>query len=93
MDMNQEPNPAVFADLSEQQLFNIEDVLSNDEVSSDEELVDYFIEEGIPADAAKEAVAYRDRYLLNIYKAGHGPIREDRETLRYDPYQGAFVPD
>jgi hypothetical protein len=44
----------------------IEDQLSNNEVSSDEEIVEHWIESGVPENLAKEAIQYRDYFSLNI---------------------------
>lgn len=82
-------NP-VFSTLTESQLRMIEDVLSNDESSSDEGLFEFFIEEGIPVAPAREAVAYRDRYLTEIYQDDQTPIREGDNARRYDPYARRF---
>lgn len=93
MPMTDEPMAPVFSELSEAQLYTIEDVLSNDESSSDEELFEFFIEEGIPVAPARAALTYRDRYLANIYLDGHTPIRRGRDAWHYEPQARRFVPD
>lgn len=69
-------NASVFSVLTDTQLFMIEDLLSNDESSSDEEMIAFFIEEGIPEAQARQALNYRDQYRLTFYLKGHGPIRK-----------------
>lgn len=44
----------------------IKSVLSNDEVSSDEELVAHFVENGLAEPEAKRWIAKRSYYLNNI---------------------------
>ncbi|MAM55741.1 MAG: hypothetical protein CMN25_00175 [Salinicola sp.] len=83
--------PAFLA-LTETQLHTIEDLLSNDENSSDEELVTFFISEGIPEGSARQALTYRDRYLTTIYLNGHAPIRFERDARHYEPRLRRFVP-
>lgn len=69
-------NP-VFANLSPQILSNIEDQLSNNEVSCNEEMVDFFIEElDLTLEQAESAVALRSQYLQQIFLAGQGPLHE-----------------
>lgn len=92
MAMNDEPMEPAFSALSETQLHTIEDLLTNDEASSDEELIEFFISEGISEIPARQALAYRDRYLTTIYLNGHTPIRLERDVWRYDPQSRRFVP-
>nr|WP_298411711.1 hypothetical protein [uncultured Halomonas sp.] len=82
----------MFTALLASQLQTIEDVLSNDESSSDEELVEFFIEEGIGVTPARQALAYRDRYLTTIYRQGQTPIRQGHDARRYDPEARRFIP-
>lgn len=91
MSTSQSMAPA-FAALTETQLHMIEDLLSNDEISSDEELITFFISEGIPEATARQALTYRDRYLTTIYGNGHTPIRLEHDAWRYDPQSRRFVP-
>jgi hypothetical protein len=45
----------------------VRDTLSNDEYSSDDELMEYFMQEGkIDQDTARRYVSYRDLYRMNI---------------------------
>ncbi|WP_295040931.1 hypothetical protein [Salinicola sp.] len=92
MATNEQPMEPVFSALTETQLQTIEDLLANDESSSDEELIEFFISEGIPEASARQALTYRDRYLTTIYLDGHTPIRLERDVWRYDPYSRRFVP-
>jgi hypothetical protein len=52
----------------------VEGSLSNDEVSSDEEMLGYFIDNGLTEEQARQALTYRDQYLNNIYldRGGRG---------------------
>lgn len=54
----------------------IEGVLSNDEVSTDDELVDYFQANGLSAQQARDVVAHRTTYLNDIVSEGAGPLWE-----------------
>ncbi|MBN0350633.1 hypothetical protein JTM62_35045, partial [Pseudomonas aeruginosa] len=48
----------------------VEGSLSHDEVSSDEEMQEYFISNGLTEEQARQALTYRDQYLNNIYLDG-----------------------
>ena len=54
----------------------IEGVLSNDENSTDKELLAYFQQNGLSAQQAKDVVAHRDTYLNDIVSDGAGPLWE-----------------
>ncbi|GAB3513153.1 hypothetical protein [Pseudoxanthomonas daejeonensis] len=54
----------------------IEGVLSNDENSTDEELLAYFQQNGLSAQQATDVVAHRDTYLNDIVSDGAGPLWE-----------------
>lgn len=56
----------------------IEGVLSNDEVSTDEELVAYFQDNGLTDEQAQAIVSHRDAYLMDIVFDGQGPLWEDQ---------------
>ena len=60
--------------LSADQVAWIEDQLSNDEVSSDEELLGYFVDNGLSLPQARGVLVHRQHYLLNIYWVGEGPL-------------------
>lgn len=68
---------AIFASLTPEILSSVEDQLSNNEVSCDEEMVDFFIEElSLSLEQAEAAVALRSQYLQTIFLAGQGPLHE-----------------
>jgi len=67
-------NP-IFNTLTVATLDNIEDQLANNEVSTNEELWDFFIEElGLTAEQADAAVALHPRYLGQIFLIGQSPL-------------------
>lgn len=81
---------ALFSNLTAQSLANIEDQLSNNEVSTDEELVDLFIEEfGLTLDQAGAAVRLRDQYRLQIFLEGNGPLHQ-QDSVVFDPVTKTF---
>ena len=53
----------------------IEDVLSNDESSTNAELVEYFLKHGLGRLQAESVLHHREDYLLNVYRIGEGPLR------------------
>lgn len=55
----------------------IEGVLSNDENSTDAELVDYFQGNGLTAEQAQGVVSHRADYLDAIVFDGQGPLWEN----------------
>jgi hypothetical protein len=71
----------------------VEDQLSNNEVSSDDELLDHFITNGLTEAQARQALTYRDQYVGNIYLDGFTPIRKEHEALRFNPHSRQFEPD
>ena len=71
----------------------VEGSLSNDEVSSDEEMLEYFISNGLTEEQARQALTYRDQYLANLYLDGFTPILKGSEALRFNPYSRQFEPD
>lgn len=62
--------------LTTQDLHWIEGVLSNDENSTDEELVAYFQSNGLELQQARDVVSHRDTYLNDIVIDGQGPLWE-----------------
>ena len=52
----------------------IEDVLSNDESSTNAELVEYFLKQGLNRLQAESVLRHREDYLLNLYRTGDGPL-------------------
>ena len=55
----------------------VEDVLSNDENSTNAELVEYFLKQGLNRLQAESVLRHREEYLLSIYRAGEGPLHAD----------------
>jgi hypothetical protein len=70
----------------------VEDQLSNNDVSPDEELLEHFVGSGLTEIQARQALSYRDQYLTHIYLDGFTPIRLGREALRYDPRSRQIAP-
>jgi hypothetical protein len=60
--------------LNAEQVTWIEDQLSNNEVSSDEEMREYFIAGGLTAEQADCVLSHRLAYLDQIYFIGQGPL-------------------
>lgn len=74
----------IFKSLSKQALTNIENQLSNNEVSTDGELIDFFIEAlELTLEQAEFAVSLRDQYQ------GHGPLHQ-QEAQVFDPITQSF---
>lgn len=62
--------------LTDAQVEQIEATLSNDENSSDKEIVDFFVDEcGIFQYQAEKVVEYRMAYLMNVFISNDTPIR------------------
>lgn len=70
----------------------IEGQLSNDETSTDAELQEHFIANGLTEEQAQQALTYRAQYLSNIYLDGFTPITAADDVLRFDPYSRQFKP-
>lgn len=68
--------PAIKYGLKPEDVAWIEDVLSNDESSTDAELLAYFISNGLSSDQASSVLTDRQDYLLNTYLSGYGPLYE-----------------
>lgn len=84
-------NP-IFNNLTAAVLDNIEDQLANNEVSTNEELWDFFIEElGLTAEQADAAIALRPRYLGQIFLIGQSPLYQDN-PVSFDPEAKVFKP-
>jgi len=76
---------SILASLPASLLSFVEDQLSNNDVSPDEELLDHFIANGLTDEQARQALTYRDNYSANIYLEGFTPIRKADEALRFNP--------
>lgn len=69
--------PTLKYNLKPDQLAWVEDILSNGEESSDEELRVYFVANGLADEQAQAVLVHRQDYLLNIYFVGQGPLHEN----------------
>lgn len=79
--------------LSASKLAFVEDQLSNNEVSSDEELYELFLQHGLSEPQARQALIYRDRYLGNIYLDGFTPLTAAETPIRFNPHSRQFEPE
>ena len=70
----------------------VEDQLSNNEASSDEELMKSFLESGLTAAQAQEALSVRSHYQQHIFEHEHTPLRVGDRALRFDAHAREFVP-
>jgi hypothetical protein len=52
----------------------VEDVLSNDENSTNAELLACFQKQGLSRLQAESVLRHREDYLLNLYRIGEGPL-------------------
>lgn len=77
-------NP-IFKGVREACLYHVEYQLTNDDESTDEELVEYFIEEfDLTRGQAEAAVGLRTQYLSQLFQEGHGPLHRV-DPLGFDP--------
>ncbi|MCG8277430.1 hypothetical protein [Stenotrophomonas sp. NLF4-10] len=83
----------ILAALPSSLLAFVEGQLSNDEVSSDDEMLEHFIHNGLTEELARQALSYRDQYLNNIYLDGFTPITAADQALHFNPYTRQFEPD
>ena len=82
----------ILSSLPDSLLCLVEDLLSNNDVSPDEELLEHFLSRGLTEIQARHALSYRDQYLTYIYLDGFTPIRLGSEALRYNPRSRQFEP-
>lgn len=75
----------ILSTLSADQLGLVEDQLSNNDVSSNDELEALFMESGLTQLQAIRALQYRDLYRHNFWMFDHTPIREGAYALAFDP--------
>lgn len=61
-------------ELTAEQWSWVEDVLSNDDCSTDAELLTYFVSQGLSQEQAGGVLSHRQDYLVNIYFTGQGPL-------------------
>lgn len=82
----------ILTSLPESLLRLVEDQLSNNDVSPDEELLGHFVGSGLTEIQARQALSYRNQYLTYIYLDGFTPIRKAGEALRYNAHSQQFEP-
>ncbi|MEA9822403.1 hypothetical protein VDF98_03475 [Xanthomonas campestris pv. raphani] len=82
----------ILAALSPALVALVEGSLSNDEVSSDEEMRAHFIGNGLTEEQARQALTYRDQYLHYIYLEGFTPITSADQALHFNPHTRQFTP-
>ncbi|ODU72560.1 MAG: hypothetical protein ABT00_17450 [Bordetella sp. SCN 68-11] len=82
----------ILAALQPSLLAFVEGQLSNDEVSSDEEILGHFISNGLTQPQAERALTYRNLYLNNIYVFSQTPIRVGDKALRFSPHSRWIEP-
>lgn len=80
----------ILAQITVLQLSLVEDQLSNSQEASDEELEEFFVENGLTEEQAKQALKYRELYMLNIYEVGSTPIRNGDDAYSFNPNSGFF---
>lgn len=74
-----------FKGVPDDYLYFVEDSLTNDNESTDEELVEYFIGEFyLTSEQADAAVGLRSQYLSQRFQEGHGPLHR-LDPLPFDP--------
>lgn len=81
----------ILSTLSADELRFVEDQLSNNEVSSNDELEALFMESGLTQLQATRALQYRDLYLHNFWMFDRTPIREGGYALAFDPRTESFT--
>lgn len=85
-------NP-LFANLTPLILENIEDQLANNDVSSDEEMFDFLLEElGLSAEQAEAAIALRPQYQVTLFLTGQGPLHLAC-TVEFSPASKTLAPN
>ena len=75
---------SMFSSLSEHVLSFVEDQLSNNSVSSDEDLHARFTEHGLSQAQALQALRYRTLYQKYTFHKDHTPIRKNKHALRFN---------
>jgi hypothetical protein len=84
-------SPAKLLGLSPGMVSMAEVLLSNDESSTDAELITHLQEEcGFSLHQATETVKFAERYRCEIFLSGHGPLVRGHESLAYDPHTREF---
>lgn len=68
MTFHHDPLPPCLAFLSRFNQEQLQDSLANDDVSTDEELIEFWVTEcSIPKDAADAAITYRSKFFLDNF--------------------------
>ncbi|MGE0674751.1 MAG: hypothetical protein AB7O64_17030 [Methylibium sp.] len=70
----------------------VEDQLTNNEVSDDDELREHFTANGLSEDQAWQALTYRALYLRHIFLEGFTPILKGQEALCFNPHSRGWEP-
>jgi len=76
-----------------QTVFWIKDILTNDDVSSDEELQEYFVKEGLGPEVAAQWIALRPQYRLEVFCNAEPAGLETEEIVESweDPDGGTYA--
>jgi len=74
--------------LTDDQLNLVEDQLSNNEDVSEEEIVAFFIENGLTQTQACSVMAYRERYRKNVYQRPFTPLSKERNIHVFNVWTG-----
>ncbi|WLI07583.1 hypothetical protein PSH66_04430 [Pseudomonas sp. FP597] len=82
-------NP-IFSAIGEHILLTVEDQLTNNEVSDDDEMHEHFIEIGLTEAQADAALQLRPLYRLNLYMIGQSPLFQGDTTTSFDPHTRSF---
>lgn len=84
---------SIFRNLTAKTLDNIDDHLANNQVSTDEELWDLFIEDlDLTAEQADAAVELRPQYWVRTFLKGHSPLFQE-SAVWFDPNDNTFKSD
>lgn len=82
----------IFKTLSYNQMHGVESVLMNDENSSDEEMVEFIIEEyDLSKEQAEHAVSFRQLYRVNMFASGFSPIFGKEYCLKFDVKTRGYI--
>ncbi|WP_458737150.1 hypothetical protein [Pseudomonas chlororaphis] len=82
-------NP-IFKHLTPAILANVDDQLTNNEVSDNEEMRNFFVDElGLTAEQADAAVALRPQYMGRIFLTGQSPLFLEN-AVAFDPLAKGF---
>lgn len=81
---------AILSSLTKDQLAFVEHQLTNNEVSSDNDLQTLFVEAGLTELQALRTIHYRPIYSQQIFREGSTPIVSGAYALRYSADSGSF---